>query len=233
MPDEVQPQDESVENGAPPTPAEDDAQADKAAESESPDAGEQIDDLEPSNQPETDDVDAKEPVDDGMVEEPAEGVAAEEPSPDAISEEGSDKESEIEKQMLAELEEFDSMDEKDDSGTGVPDLGDDIGAEVKPAEFQQFSGMGADKQPQNLDLLIDVVLPISIELGRTNMSIQDILNLGPGSVVELNKLAGEPVDLLVNNKIVAKGEVVVIDENFGLRVTSLISPEDRLKSLGE
>ncbi len=75
-------------------------------------------------------------------------------------------------------------------------------------------------------------LPFSIELGRTKMSISEILALGPGSVVELNKLAGEPVDLLVNNKVVAKGEVVVIDENFGLRITQLITPEERLKALG-
>ena len=76
-------------------------------------------------------------------------------------------------------------------------------------------------------------LPISIELGRTKMPISDILGLGPGSVVELNKLAGEPVDLLVNNKVVAKGEVVVVDENFGLRITQLMTPEERLKALAQ
>ena len=65
------------------------------------------------------------------------------------------------------------------------------------------------------------------------MAIADILALGPGSVVELNKLAGEPVDLMVNQKIVAKGEVVVIDENFGVRITQLVTPEERLKILGE
>ena len=65
------------------------------------------------------------------------------------------------------------------------------------------------------------------------MSISEILSLGPGSVVELNKLAGEPVDLLVNQRVVAKGEVVVIDENFGVRITQLLTPEERLKALGE
>ena len=80
---------------------------------------------------------------------------------------------------------------------------------------------------------MDVDLPISIELGRTKMTISDILALGPGSVVELNKLAGEPVDLLVNQKIVAKGEVVVVDESFGLRITQLMTPEERLKALAE
>jgi flagellar motor switch protein FliN/FliY len=78
---------------------------------------------------------------------------------------------------------------------------------------------------------LDVSLPVSIELGRTSMAIEDILCLGPGSVIELDKLAGEPVDLLVNDKLLAKGEVVVVDENFGLRVTSMISPQDRIRSL--
>jgi flagellar motor switch protein FliN len=145
-------------------------------------------------------------------------------------------EDEAERQMLAELEKIGDLDDLDSdvgglSGDVSGDLGDDV--EVRQAEFQQLSSSSGQDAPKNLDLLLDVTLPISIELGRTTMNVQDILNLGPGSVVELNKLAGEPVDLLVNNKVVAKGEVVVIDENFGLRVTSLISPEERLKSLGE
>jgi len=90
---------------------------------------------------------------------------------------------------------------------------------------------GARTEPKNLNMLLDVSLPISIELGRTAMAIEDILNLGPGSVVELDKLAGEPVDLLVNNKLMAKGEVVVIDENFGVRITNMVSPGDRIRSL--
>jgi flagellar motor switch protein FliN len=102
---------------------------------------------------------------------------------------------------------------------------------VKPVEFGKFERTEPTSQPKNIDILMDVKLPIAIELGRTEMTIRDILGLSSGSVVELNKLAGEPVDLLVNNKTVARGEVVVVDENFGLRVTSLISPEDRIKSL--
>lgn len=105
-------------------------------------------------------------------------------------------------------------------------------ASVSKAEFQQLSQSAPGGEPRNINLLMDVNLPIAIELGRTKMTIADILNLGPGSVVELNKLAGEPVDLLVNNKVVAKGEVVVVDENFGLRITQLVTPEERLKSLG-
>lgn len=102
---------------------------------------------------------------------------------------------------------------------------------VKKADFQQLSSSNTSGGQRNIDLLMDVELPVSIELGRTTMDISDILALGPGSVVELEKLVGEPVDLLVNNKCVARGEVVVVEENFGLRITSLISPEERIKNL--
>ncbi len=99
------------------------------------------------------------------------------------------------------------------------------------ADFQQLSSDSNSDEPRSIDMLLDVSLPISIELGRTKMSIAEILALGPGSVVELNKLAGEPVEVMVNQKTVAFGEVVVVDENFGVRITQLMSPADRMKSL--
>lgn len=106
--------------------------------------------------------------------------------------------------------------------------------EANPVEFQQLSPSSSQSgSKHNIDMLLDVKMPISIELGRTEMPISDLLALGPGSVVELNKLAGEPVDLLVNNVVIAKGEVVVVDENFGVRVTLLMSPEERLKSMAQ
>lgn len=83
----------------------------------------------------------------------------------------------------------------------------------------------------NLDLILDVGLHVSVELGRTTKRIKDILELATGSIVELDKLAGEPVDVLVNGKLLAKGEVVVIDENFGVRLTEIISPAERVKNL--
>jgi flagellar motor switch protein FliN/FliY len=82
-----------------------------------------------------------------------------------------------------------------------------------------------------LDLLMDIELPIVIELGRAQMSLKRILELGPGAIVEMDRLAGEPVDILINGKVVARGEVVVVDENFGVRILSLVSPEERLKLL--
>jgi len=101
---------------------------------------------------------------------------------------------------------------------------------VEKANFEQLKNEN-NHQTRNIDMLMDVTLPVSIELGRTSLKIEDILSLGPGSVVELDKLAGEPVDVLVNDRLLAKGEVVVIDENFGVRITSMISPQDRIKSL--
>jgi len=100
---------------------------------------------------------------------------------------------------------------------------------VQKAQFPQLGGSEKLEEIQNIGLLLDVPLPVSIELGRTTMNIEDILNLGPGSVVELNRLVGEPVDLLVNSKMIARGEVVVVDENFGIRITDLIAPQERLK----
>ena len=78
------------------------------------------------------------------------------------------------------------------------------------------------QQKENIDLIMDVPLGVTVELGRTHKSIKDILEFAPGTIIELNKLAGEPIDVLVNGKIVARGEVVVIDENFGIRITEII-----------
>jgi flagellar motor switch protein FliN/FliY len=103
---------------------------------------------------------------------------------------------------------------------------------VKPVNFSQLQPLTSEqKAPENLDLILDVPLQISVELGRTNKTIKDILNFSQGSIVELDKLAGEPVDMLVNGKLFAKGEVVVIDENFGVRITDIVSPMDRIKNL--
>lgn len=104
--------------------------------------------------------------------------------------------------------------------------------EVKQAAFQPLAPMSPSAEmPKNIDLILDVPLDISVVLGRTKKNIKDILNLGTGSLIELDKLAEEPVEILVNGKRVAYGEVVVVDENFGVRITSIISSEDRIKSL--
>ena len=98
----------------------------------------------------------------------------------------------------------------------------------------QFAPLSQAEQPGvsgNIGLLMDVSMQLTVELGRTKMLIKDILGMGEGTIVELDKLAGEPVDLLVNGKLIAKGEVVVIDENFGVRVTDIISPMELISTL--
>lgn len=99
---------------------------------------------------------------------------------------------------------------------------------VQSAQFPEFGENETQPLPNNMQLIKDVPLEVTVRLGKTIMKIRDILDLGDGSIIELDKLAGEPVDLLVNGKLVAKGEVVVIDENFGFRVKDIISPADRL-----
>jgi flagellar motor switch protein FliN/FliY len=84
---------------------------------------------------------------------------------------------------------------------------------------------------RDLDFLLDIPLEISVELGRTNMIINDLLQLGQGSVVELDKLAGEPLEIFVNHKLVARGEAVVVNDKFGVRITDIISPIERVKQL--
>lgn len=105
--------------------------------------------------------------------------------------------------------------------------------EVQQAAFQPLvQTQPSQGMPKNIDLILDVPLEISVVLGRTKKNIKDILNLGTGSLIELDKLAEEPVEILVNGKKVAYGEVVVVDENFGVRITSIVSNEERIKSLG-
>ena len=104
--------------------------------------------------------------------------------------------------------------------------------EVQKASFQPLQQSQVYSAPKNIDLIMDVPLDISVVLGRTKKNIKEILNLGTGSLIELDRLAEEPVEILVNGKKVAYGEVVVVDENFGVRITSIISNEERVKSLG-
>ncbi|MDR9854550.1 flagellar motor switch phosphatase FliY [Paenibacillus sp. VCA1] len=103
---------------------------------------------------------------------------------------------------------------------------------VQPVQFSNLQSAAYGSVDQNnLNLLMDIPLKVTVELGRTQKQIKDILEMSQGSIIELDKLAGEPVDILVNNKLIAKGEVVVIDENFGVRVTDILSQWDRIQKL--
>jgi flagellar motor switch protein FliN/FliY len=102
---------------------------------------------------------------------------------------------------------------------------------AKKAEFQELEEEKTTVPSNKLEALLDIPLDISVELGRTNMTLKQVLDLGSGSLIELDKLTGEPVDILVNGKVIAEGEVVVIGENFGIRITKILSKKERLYSL--
>ena len=105
---------------------------------------------------------------------------------------------------------------------GQPMMGQPVN--VQQAQFTNFTGTPLNAyQPENIDLIMDVPLEVTVELGKTKKSISDILDFGPGKIIELDKIAGEPIDVLVNGKYVAKGEVVVIEESFGVRITEIIN----------
>jgi flagellar motor switch protein FliN/FliY len=116
-------------------------------------------------------------------------------------------------------------------GYGMPMQGMAANIPVQPAQFTPLNMQPVQVNDANIGLILDVPLSVTVELGRTNKSIKDILELTNGSIVELDKLAGEPVDINVNGKFLAKGEVVVIDENFGVRITEIASPAERAAKL--
>jgi len=109
-------------------------------------------------------------------------------------------------------------------------------AQASEAVFKDMTDVARqprhDQPKRELDFILDIPLDVSAELGRTRLLINELLQLGQGSVVELNKLAGEPLEVLVNGKLVARGEAVVINEKFGVRLTDIISPMERVKQLG-
>lgn len=122
------------------------------------------------------------------------------------------------------------------SGAGTNASGGSFGSQAADAQFMDMTEIS--KQPRDkdlkreLDFILDIPLDVSAELGRTRLLINELLQLGQGSVVELNKLAGEPLEVYVNGKLVARGEAVVINEKFGVRLTDIISPIERVKQLG-
>ena len=103
---------------------------------------------------------------------------------------------------------------------------------MEKESVKEIKQEGDLKQSPNLDFILDIPLEVSVELGRTKIPISDLLQLGQGSVIELAKLTGEPLEILVNQKLVARGEVVVIKDKFGVRLTDIISPAERVKQLG-
>ncbi|MBE7444460.1 MAG: flagellar motor switch protein FliN [Planctomycetia bacterium] len=107
-------------------------------------------------------------------------------------------------------------------------------AKIQAVQFSQLNPVNEsakDEGKRNFDLVLDIPVPVSVELGNTTMLVKDILALSQGSIVELDKMAGTPVDLLVRGKLLAQGEVVVVDDNFGLKITNICGSEERIRNL--
>ncbi|MDR3557648.1 MAG: flagellar motor switch protein FliN [Syntrophobacteraceae bacterium] len=104
--------------------------------------------------------------------------------------------------------------------------------ENEQAQFPNLEKGQGQKSMKDLDFLLDIPLEISVELGRTKILVNELLQLGQGSVVELSKLAGEPLEILINQKLIARGEAVVVNEKFGVRITDIVSTTERVKQLG-
>ncbi|MDR1636141.1 MAG: flagellar motor switch protein FliN [Treponema sp.] len=115
-------------------------------------------------------------------------------------------------------------------GSGGMSMGQPL--RVQPVQFPGLVPRPTPQEAGNIGLIMDVYMEMTVELGRTRKLIKEILGMGEGTIIELDKLAGEPVDILVNHKLIAKGEVVVIDENFGVRVTEIVSPMERMSDMG-
>lgn len=166
------------------------------------------------------------------LEEGAEDLL-EEGEEKAASEEASPAESPEEEQLAEEWakalaeEEGDKVEKEKEQKT--------LAAQSKKAEFKDLTGE-AKQAPsgtkRELEFILDIPLTVTVQLGSTQLLINELLQLGQGSVIELNKLAGEPLEVLVNGKLVARGEAVVINEKFGVRLTDIISPIERIKQLG-
>ena len=114
---------------------------------------------------------------------------------------------------------------------------DDVGQVVDLGEIAELEGVLEDEDDRSeelrkLDLVLDIPLTVTVELGRSKMLINDLLQLGRGSVIELQKLVGEPLEVLINDKLVARGEVVVVNDKFGVRLTDIVSPMERVQTLG-
>ncbi|HEY4482422.1 MAG TPA: flagellar motor switch protein FliN, partial [Candidatus Brocadiaceae bacterium] len=118
------------------------------------------------------------------------------------------------------------------SNTTTKTKDSDTTPNVQTVQFSSFDETSSThSEPNNLSMLLDIPLQVTVELGRTKRMVKEILAVSQGSIIELDKLAGEPVDILINNKLIAVGEVVVIDENFGVRVTDILSTADRISKL--
>jgi len=137
-------------------------------------------------------------------------------------------------QNMSETDQTDSADQVSDDDWAAA-MGEQAATEAaataQPAVFEQLGGGMNAQAPQGFDMIMDIPVALTVELGRTKISIRNLLQLAHGSVVELDGLAGEPMDVLINGTLIAQGEVVVVNEKFGIRLTDIITPQERIRKL--
>ena len=135
---------------------------------------------------------------------------------------------------MSETDQTDSADQVSDDDWAAA-MGEQAATEAaataQPAVFEQLGGGMNAQAPQGFDMIMDIPVALTVELGRTKISIRNLLQLAHGSVVELDGLAGEPMDVLINGTLIAQGEVVVVNEKFGIRLTDIITPQERIRKL--
>ena len=112
-----------------------------------------------------------------------------------------------------------------------PETASEVADQISPASFQNFTPTGASTAGNDINMILDIPVQLTVELGRTRIPIKHILQLAQGSVVELEALAGEPMDVLVNGYLIAQGEVVVVNDKFGIRLTDIVTPSERMRRL--
>lgn len=123
-----------------------------------------------------------------------------------------------------------ALEQQQEAGSG-PQAGELSAETVVPATFTQFAPSAANAAGNDINMILDIPMQLTVELGRTRIPIKHILQLAQGSVVELDALAGEPMDVLVNGYLIAQGEVVVVNEKFGIRLTDIVTPSERMRRL--
>ena len=133
--------------------------------------------------------------------------------------------------MAEDVNQEDEPVKDEDAGEGAGETAVEEKEEVVDEEGSAETAGEESGEPASLDLILDIPLAVTVELGRSKMLINDLLQLGQGSVIELTKLVGDPLEVLVNDKLVARGEVVVVNEKFGVRLTDIVTPMERVKSL--
>ena len=164
------------------------------------------------------------------------GGTAEAAAPTATPPAGDDAQRQADEMVAAQWAANMAQEEESHAHQSFGGAGAGMGGHATEAHFKDMTEMARqpadNKLKRELDFILDIPLDVSAELGRTRLLINELLQLGQGSVVELNKLAGEPLEVYVNGKLVARGEAVVINEKFGVRLTDIISPIERVKQLG-